>query len=696
MSSLESLSAQTGLSDGSAGVAPHADSRRSTYWLANHKNGWQFGEQGVLDAIVDAINGDIPDEHRWCVEFGAGDGTALPITCERLMRRAGWRSLLIDADPDCVTKLNRIVPNTARVIQGMVKPEGTDTIDRYMADTGCPASPAVMVVDVDSIDFYIVREMKARPYVLCMEHMDMVCPRFNDEVFVPVMDDAGQPFQVQGVGGTFRLQANTKALDVMVPTLGYTLVFRTRVNSIYVRSDMVDKVSRPVDGAIRLNIGAGGHSDPRYTNIDIKDGADGRKLPYEDGTVEEVYSSHLLEHFKPNEVDALLAEWVRVLRPFGTLRIAVPDIKKLAAKVANVDEDCGPNGYRDLEMMICGAHSDATDKHASIFTEAKLTQTMNRAGIGFVRKFDPFIVDDCSNYDISLNLEGVKRWSHKIEKPSVVLVLNQPRFTFSGHEVSLLELARKVDFNIQTCKGSFWDRDMTAATKCAVASYDPDFLFYSDYDSVFEVEDVQKLLETINNDPTMAAIGAVQMSRHNDRPLVMEDHLDYSKPTTRVNFQHFGCMIIRREVFDELPQPWFWSVPGKDANGQWNWDEWTKSDADISFWRNLTRMGFKVYQHNEVCIGHIVQAVKYPRDKGRGVQLIPIENYWQVGKPTDAKFNEACYKPKPVVAPAVESAPKTPTLQDRTDAELRTRGILPSGFEVPPSDSRRRLDEDKP
>jgi len=230
--------------------------------------------------------------------------------------------------------------------------------------------------------------------------------------------------------------------------------------------------------------------------------------------------------------------------------------------------------------------------------------------------------------------------------------VSQPRFTFTGHEIAMLELARELDFKVQTCMGSFWDRDMTSATKMATASFNPDFYFFSDYDSTFNAKHVMKMLETIQNDPQMAAIYAVQMSRHNDRPLVMEDHIDYSGDITRVNFGHFGCTIIRREVFDELPQPWFWSIPGKNANGEWDWDTWNKTDADITFWRNLKAMGFRVYQHNKVCIGHITQCVKYPRETGKGVSLTPIENYWRVGAPEGTGFNGEIYKPKKPLPPA--------------------------------------------
>jgi SAM-dependent methyltransferase len=55
-------------------------------------------------------------------------------------------------------------------------------------------------------------------------------------------------------------------------------------------------------------------------------------LPFKDGTLDFVYSSHLLEDFldwKP-----LLIEWSRVLKPHGHLVILIPDKVRFAAAIA--------------------------------------------------------------------------------------------------------------------------------------------------------------------------------------------------------------------------------------------------------------------------------------------------------------------------------------------------------------------------
>lgn len=604
-----------------------------------HKSGWQEGEQGVIETAVECLLPHIPESEWWAVEFGAGNGTKMPVTCDRILRLPGWRSLLIEPNRIDYIALTKHVPETSVVVNDSVLPTGEGRIDVQMRKRGCPADPFVMIVDVDSIEYHIVKDMESRPHILCVETLDLESPKHKqtEGAYVPEIAECGTFLDDEF--GT-QLQANAAAFDELLTPRGYALLFRTRYNSVYVRAEHLQHLRRK-----KLNLGCGPRNLPGYEGIDIRiDGTDVRKLPHDSNSVDEVYSSHLLEHFPYEERDSVLAEWVRVLKPDGVLRIAVPDMKKLAREFLKEQPDDGPD-Y--IEQVLYGGHNDSNDHHRAAFTENTLRSAMYRAGVGFITPFEAFIPGDCANNKYSLNLEGVKRWWPRIEKPKIVLCLSQPRFTFTGHEKSLLELARKLDIEIVPSCGAFWDRDMTIATQYAISKFNPDFLLYSDYDSVFEVDDVRTLIETIQNDPTMAAIGSVQMSRHNDAPLVMEANIDYSADVTRVRFQHFGLTVIRREVFDELPQPWFWSVPGKAADGTWDWNAYSRSDADITFWRNLDMYGFRVYQHNKVCIGHIVQTVKYPKDSGRGVQLVPIETYWKKGKPESAKFVQDLYRTKP-------------------------------------------------
>lgn len=54
-----------------------------------------------------------------------------------------------------------------------------------------------------------------------------------------------------------------------------------------------------------------------------------RRFPLASGSVDALYSSHMMEHLDRNAAAKFLQEAARVLRPGGIIRIVVPDLKKL-------------------------------------------------------------------------------------------------------------------------------------------------------------------------------------------------------------------------------------------------------------------------------------------------------------------------------------------------------------------------------
>lgn len=95
------------------------------------------------------------------------------------------------------------------------------------------------------------------------------------------------------------------------------------------------------------DIGCGSASEyfeGKIVRIDIDESvkpdirADVRKIPEPDNTFDEVRSSHCLEHFGAEEVPKIVAEWIRVLKLGGTLKITVPDLEWAMKTILTAEE----------------------------------------------------------------------------------------------------------------------------------------------------------------------------------------------------------------------------------------------------------------------------------------------------------------------------------------------------------------------
>ena len=87
---------------------------------------------------------------------------------------------------------------------------------------------------------------------------------------------------------------------------------------------------------LKLDIGSGifKRLDPSWTTVDkyvdADVAADMWNLPYGDGEVDAIWSSHALEHVARAQVIPTLQEWYRVLRMGGECTIQVPDMDSAA------------------------------------------------------------------------------------------------------------------------------------------------------------------------------------------------------------------------------------------------------------------------------------------------------------------------------------------------------------------------------
>jgi predicted SAM-dependent methyltransferase len=133
----------------------------------------------------------------------------------------------------------------------------------------------------------------------------------------------------------------------------------------------------------------------------------------QNGSVDEVYASHVLEHLgHQDELPRALAEILRVLRPSGRFMISVPDLAILAWLLTM--PHFGPNEQWQIMTMMFGGQHDPFDFHKVGFTGALLTQYLAEAGFVDLRRCQDFgLFDDTSTrrefgIPISLNMEARK------------------------------------------------------------------------------------------------------------------------------------------------------------------------------------------------------------------------------------------------------------------------------------------------
>jgi predicted SAM-dependent methyltransferase len=121
-----------------------------------------------------------------------------------------------------------------------------------------------------------------------------------------------------------------------------------------------------------------------------------KRIPHASGTVDTVYSSHMIEHLVRDDAWAFLLECRRVLRPGGRLRLVVPDLRLLARQYlerGDADDFLGhmqletarPGGLlAKLKWLLLGGRG-----HHWMYDARSLGALMAEAGFVEVETMDP-------------------------------------------------------------------------------------------------------------------------------------------------------------------------------------------------------------------------------------------------------------------------------------------------------------------
>lgn len=381
---------------------------------------------------------------------------------------------------------------------------------------------------------------------------------------------------------------------------------------------------------LKLDLGAGAVSPEGFTPLGAAHGSGVYPLPYADGSADEIRASHLLEHFAECEVPAVLADWVRVLRPGGMLKVAVPDFGKVAeAYVAG--ERLNVQGY------LMGGQVDERDFHRTLFDRAELRRQLAACGLVLLREWRSEI-DDCAALPVSLNLMGTKPHAASLRVAGTVSV---PRLGFMDNFFSAFEALPPLGISLRKVTGAFWGPNLQWCIEEALEDPSIEAILTLDYDSIFTRKSVATLLELALCHPEADAIVPVQSNRHRPSPLftmpgvenktgspdelavIPKSALDGELVPIRT--AHFGLTLLRADRLRALPKPWFLGTPAPDGS----WGE-GKVDEDIHFWRQWEKAGFNLMLAPRVVIGHAELMVRWPNEKMEPIHQTVAD--WYAGK----------------------------------------------------------------
>ena len=139
---------------------------------------------------------------------------------------------------------------------------------------------------------------------------------------------------------------------------------------------------------LTLHLGCGAKRLAGFVNVDILEGpttdvvADIRDLPFDPGTVDEIYSCSALEHISRHEWRDALRYWATLLVPGGFIYLSVPDFAACARYYLEHGD------IEEITGLVIGGQKDDYDWHGVIFDEASVVAAMRDAGLLEIERYE--------------------------------------------------------------------------------------------------------------------------------------------------------------------------------------------------------------------------------------------------------------------------------------------------------------------
>jgi hypothetical protein len=158
---------------------------------------------------------------------------------------------------------------------------------------------------------------------------------------------------------------------------------------------VVPRAATPPAEPVRLNLGCGDKILSGYVNVDVVASRAGKSpdvicdlhqlVPFADDHADEILAVHVIEHFWRWEVEDILREWVRVLKPGGRMVLECPNLAAACeAFLANPEQASRPDAAGQRTMWVFYGDPQWKDPlmvHRWGYTPGSLAKLMERCGL---------------------------------------------------------------------------------------------------------------------------------------------------------------------------------------------------------------------------------------------------------------------------------------------------------------------------
>ena len=148
-----------------------------------------------------------------------------------------------------------------------------------------------------------------------------------------------------------RLKASSFLVGIIVAIRGIPLDFKVLAWTLRRRKQISNYLECP--NAKKLQIGTGQNRLEGWLNSDLRpldrstvylDAAE--RFPFPDATFDYIFSEHVIEHLPFESGNMMLGECYRVLQPGGRIRLATPNLERIACLISN-RKGCEESVYID-------------------------------------------------------------------------------------------------------------------------------------------------------------------------------------------------------------------------------------------------------------------------------------------------------------------------------------------------------------